>query len=242
MRADVNTSKRSIRDAMAAGCGPSPLCVPCGFRDKPVPSAWKTSMPGTPYPCDDPAIGSEVVLRGDSAPSVVVGCATPVGPSLLQLGRVSQRRQCEGALLVRTPLGIVTPVTRSVVRERKRRTSKPGRATCYCAGVAHPHREGSTPLCEKHPDNLGELVALSRDAYEGGERDEVRFIASASRAAKGRAKVETVDDANAFVHALEARQVEDYQKSEARRMEPRKVYKARLAKAKAEARRMGWAV
>lgn len=241
-RAGVNTSKKKIREQMASGCGPSPLCRPCGFSKKRVPAVWNTALPGTEYPCDDPAIGAEVTLRGDLAPSRVVGCATPIGPSILQHGRVSKRRECEGALVVETPLGLRIPVTRSVVRERRRQASKPGRKTCSCAGMPYPHREGSSPLCERHPDNVVQLAELARDAYEGGDADEARFIASAARASKRGASVSTIDDAQAVLRAFETRQADDYQKAETRRLAPRREYKARLAKAKAALRAEGWDV
>lgn len=221
------------------GCA-SPLCVPCGFDKKRVPDAWKHATPGTPYPCSDPMIGEKVTLRGDTAPSTVVGCATPVGPSLLQWGRTSKRRECEGSLVVRTPLGVETAVTRSVVRERRRQATKPGRATCSCTGVPYPHREGSTPLCERAGGGLEELGALARDAYEGGARDEARFIAAASRAAKRGVKVETIDDAAAVLRGLEARQVEEFNASMKRAMAPRSEYRKRVAAAKKAAREAGW--
>ncbi len=246
MKAGVDTRKQAIRDAMAAGCGPSPLCAPCGFASKRVPDAWKHAMPGTPYEpaTPDPLTGKRVVLRGDEEYgsrgfSTVLGPATPIGPSLLQWGRTSKRRECEGAVMVKTPLGVVTPVTRSVVRERLRRAEKPGRATCYCAGLPWPHREASSPLCEKSGGGLAELAELERDAFEGSERDERRFMAAAARASK-RENVETVDDARAALRELEAAQAELYQRSEARRMEPKKDYKARLAAAKRAVRAAGW--
>lgn len=243
MRAGVNTSKKAMREAMAEGCGINPLCGPCDFAKKPVPEAWRTMPPGWSYEtaAPDPLAGRVFTLRGSDALYVVVGPATPIGPGIMQYNRVSKRRQCEGAVIVRSPLGVDFPLTRSVVRERLRQT-KPGRGTCACVAVPYPHREGSTPLCERHPDNLGQLAELSRDAYEGGERDEARFIASARRASKRGAKVETVEDANAVLRSLEAKQVEEYQKSERRRMAPRREYRARLARAKAALRAEGWAV
>lgn len=239
MRAPVNTSSKSMERALSKGCA-SPLCEPCGFAERRVPAVWKTAQPGTPYPCDDPMIGETVTLRGDTEPSTVVGCATPVGPSLLQWGRTSRRRECEGALVVRTPLGVETAVTRSVIRERRRQRTKPGRATCSCPGLPYPHREGSSPLCEKHPANLGELSQLSRDAYEGGPRDETRFVAAARKAAKRGAKVDSLDDANALVRMLEARQQEDFNAAVKRSMAPRSEYKKRLSAARKSARAAGW--
>ena len=245
MRASVNTSKKAIRDQMAKGCGPSPLCVPCGFRDKRVPAAWKYALPGTPYEADDPMIGERVTLRGDASPSVVVGVATPIGPGLPQQGRVSKRRECEGALLLRTPLGVVTPVTRSVVRERRRQESKPGRATCTCAGLPYPHREASSPLCELHSASVGELGALASDAWEDPERAEPRLIAAARRAAGKRgAAVNTADDARRVLEELQGRQAAMYGEAERRLADPKtkKQYKARVASAKRAARALGWDV
>lgn len=242
MKAGTNTRAKAIREAMARGCGPSPLCVPCGFAEKRVPAPWKASPPGTPYPCDDAAIGSEVLLRGDTLPSRVVGCATPAGPGLLQFGRVSKRRECEGSLLVRTPLGVTIPVARSVVRERQRQRREPGRATCSCAGLPWPHREGSTPLCERwQGGGLEELRELGRDAYED-DRREPQFIAAAQRAARGRVAVLTADDARSVVEELTRVQAETYEAAEARRMEPRSAYKKRVTAAKRAARREGWDV
>lgn len=239
MRAGADFQSKAMKPYFETGCA-SPLCVPCGYDKKRVPDAWKHAAPGTAYPCNDPMIGEKVVLRGDTEPSTVVGCATPVGPSLLQWGRTSKRRECEGALMVRTPLGVETPVTRSVVRERRRQRTKPGRATCSCTGVPYPHREGSTPLCERVGGGLEELAALSRDAYEGGERDEARFIAAASKAAKRGVKVETIDDAAAVLGGLQARQVEEFNAATARMMAPRSDYKKRVAAAKKSAREAGW--
>ncbi len=242
MKANVNTSSRAMREAMAEGCGPSPLCRPCGFTSKRVPTAWKVSPPGTPYPCDDPALGVEVILRGDRAPSRVVGCATPTGPGLLQFGRVSQRRQCEGSLLVRTPLGLVTPVARSVVRERLRQQGEAGRATCRCAGLPWPHREGSTPLCARWSGGgLEELRDLASDAWED-ERREPAFVAAATRAARGRREVSSVDDARGVLRELDAMQRDAFAAAEARRMEPRSAYRKRVSSARREARREGWDV
>ena len=244
MRAGANTKSKAMQRALKKGCA-TPLCEPCGFAEKHVPTPWRYSQPGTPYPCDDPLIGEKVWLRGDTGPAEILGCATPVGPSLLQLDRVSKRRQCEGALVVDSPRWGRHAVTRSVVRERRRRKSKPGRKTCYCAGIPHPHREASSPLCEKHPDNLARLHELSRDAYEGRERDEVRFIESARRAAKRKVAapvVETIEDANAVVAALDARQQENYFAALGRSVAPRSEFKKRVSAARKSARSQGWNV
>ncbi|MFO0610672.1 MAG: hypothetical protein U0324_46350 [Polyangiales bacterium] len=239
-RAGVNTRNKRLRAAMAEGCGPSPLCKPCGFSKKPVRTEWRVMPPGTPYTCDDPQVGKLVTLRGDTAPSVVVGCATPMGPGLLQMGRVSKRYECQGALVLRTPLGLHVLVPRSVVVERQR-LQRPGRAVCSCTGLPWPHREASSPLCERHPSNPAALAELERAAYEGGERDEARFMAAASRA-KPRARVETMDDARRVLAALLNEQREAYDAADKRRAAPRSEYQKRVSAARREARAEGWDV
>lgn len=236
----VNTSNKRIRKQMAEGLGPSPLCLPCGWDGKPVPSAWLRQMPGTEYPCDDPRIGEQVTLKGDTAPSTIVGCATPMGPGLLQMGRVSDRYACQGSLVVETPLGLRVPVRRSTVTELKR-AAKPGRRTCRCAGLPYPHREGSLPQCELAPGGgVAGLEELARDAYEGDERDEARFITAARKNTRGR--VETIEDAQRLIDALRQRQAAMYDAADARRMAPRSEYKKRVARAKRDARSEGWDV
>lgn len=99
------------------------LCKLCGWEGRMLPRAWVESPPGAPYAGKSKLLGSKVRLRGDTVDSVVVSLATPVGPSLLQTGRLSRRASCEGAVIVRTPLGagaIETAVRKSVVRERRR--------------------------------------------------------------------------------------------------------------------------
>lgn len=241
MRTSVNTGSKKIRAQMAEGCGPSPLCAPCKFSKKRVPAVWRDALPGTPYASKDPLIGTEVILRGDTRPSTIVSAATPIGPSLLQLGRVSQRRQCEGAVIVKTPLGIRTPVTRSVVRERKR-LAKPERAVCTCGGLPYPHRVASSPLCTQSDVSLEALADLSRDAYEGGERDEARFIAAARKAGGRKSRVSSVDEAARLFADLQRGQEELYHAADKRRMEPKSVYKKRLSDQRAMARKMGWSV
>lgn len=218
----VNTKNKRVQRSMADGGGPSPLAVSGRWATKRVPSAWKRQLPGTPYPCDDAAIGTEVTLRGDDAPSLVTGCATPVGPSLLQRGRVSDRYEHQGALMVRLPVGVEVPVPRSVVRERQRREREAGRETCTCTGLPFPHRAASSPLCELHPDNAGELAARERDAYEVGDDD---------AAATFRAAVEDI----------ERRQGEAYRAAEKRRAEGKGAYRKRVSAARRDARSEGWA-
>lgn len=99
------------------------LCRLCGWEGKTLPRAWVEERPGTPYAGKSKLLGAKVRLRGDEVESVVVSLATPVGPSLMQTGRLSRRASCEGAVIVRTPLGagaIETAVRKSVVRERRR--------------------------------------------------------------------------------------------------------------------------
>lgn len=220
----VNTSAKALR-ALAAECGLSPLCKPCGWAEKPnIPRPWKQQLPGTPYspPTPDPLAGLRVTLRGDDRPSTVTGPATPMGPGLLQRGRVSTRYECQGAVMVRTPLGIETPVPRSVVRERAR-LEDAARATCRCAGLPYPHRVASSPLCEVHPRGVGALRELSRDAYEEG--DDERAAALDATAAR-----------------LERLQGEAYAAAEKRRAAPKTEYKRRVSAAKRDARREGWDV
>lgn len=219
----VNTSNKRVAASMAAGGGPSPLAVSGGWAQKRVPRAWKRQLPGTPYPCDDPAIGSRVTLRGDDAPSTVTGCATPTGPGLLQRGRVSDRYEHQGALMVKLPVGVEVPVPRSVVRERQRREREAGRETCTCTGLPYPHRAASTPLCELHPENAGELTERARDAYETGDDD-------------------AAEEFRRRVEAIERRQGAAYQAAEARRAQGGREYRARVSRARKDARSEGWAV
>lgn len=218
---DVNTSSKALRE-LASACGLSPLCKPCGWQKKAVPKAWKQQLPGTPYTpaTRDPLEGLAVTLRGDAGPSKVTGPATPMGPSLLQMGRVSTRYECQGAVMVKTPLGLETPVPRSVVRERAR-LELPDRQTCKCNGLPYPHRVASSPLCEVHPRNPSALREFSRDAYEEGDDDRAAdFDATAAR--------------------LEQLQEEAYRASEKRRGETKSAYQKRISAAKRDARRAGW--
>lgn len=207
---------------MARECGLSPLCEPCGWRERRVPRAWRQQLPGTPYDADEPLAGLEVVLRGDDRPSRVVGPATPMGPSLLQMGRVSRRYECQGAVMVKTPLGLETPVPRSVVRERAR-LADPRRATCRCTGLPYPHRIASSPLCEQHPENAAALRERARDAYEEG--DDERAEKLERRAA-----------------ALDRRAEKAYREAEQRAGETRADYQKRITRAKKHARSQGWRV
>lgn len=218
----VNTASKALRK-LAASCGLSPLCKPCGWDKKAnIPRPWKQQLPGTPYDATEALRGLQVTLRGDAAPSVVTGPATPMGPGLLQRGRVSTRYECQGAVMVRTPLGIETPVPRSVVRERAR-LEEPGRQTCNCNGVPWPHRVGSLPACEFSGRGAGPLRELARDAYEVGDDDQADAHERAAR-------------------ALERLQAEMFTAAERRRMQPRSAYQKRVTAAKKDARREGWDV
>lgn len=219
--AGVNSSAKALQ-RLAKECGLSPLCKPCGWPGKKVPAAWKRQLPGTPYDAEEPLRGLRATLRGDSAPSVVVGPATPMGPGLLQRGRVSTRYECQGSVMVRTPLGLEVPVPRSVVRERAR-LAKPARATCRCAGLPYPHRVASSPLCELSPRNAPALRDLARDAYEEGDDDRASEL-------EGRAS------------ALERLQMDVFRDAEARAAKGRADYRKRLTAARRDARREGWDV
>lgn len=218
----VNTRNKRVRKSMAEGGGPSPLAVSGDWKNKRVPRAWKQQLPGTAYPCNDPAIGSEVLLRGDAELSEVVGCATPVGPSLLQRGRVSDRYEHQGALMVRLPLGVEVPVPRSVVRERQRLAREPSRETCSCTGVPFPHRKGSLVECLYSAGGVEALADRARDRYEEGDDDGQR-------------------EALALLAAVEARQGARYQDAERRRAEGKGAYRKRVSAAKRDARSEGWA-
>lgn len=218
----VNTSSKALQ-RLAQECGLSPLCKPCGWSTKRVPRAWKQQLPGTPYDAAEALRGLRVTLRGDAAPSEVLGPATPMGPSLLQRGRVSTRYECQGAVMVKTPLGLEVPVPRSVVRERARAASQPARMTCGCAGLPYPHRVASSQLCESHPRNPAALRELARDAYEEGDDERAATVERAAR-------------------DLEELQAEAYRAADKRRMEPKSTYKRRLAQAKRDARAEGWDV
>lgn len=104
--------------------GAKGLCGVCGWEGKRVPAAWIDEPPGTAMP-DEPStlLGRIVYLRGEVEPSKVVAVGTPLGPSLLQTGRRSQRYTCQPSLILRTRLGsgfIETPVLRSKATERMR--------------------------------------------------------------------------------------------------------------------------
>lgn len=217
----VNSSAKALQ-RLAAEVGLSPLGRTCGWAGRKVPRAWKQQLPGTAYDADEPLRGLRATLRGDDGPSVVVGSATPMGPGLLQRGRVSQRYECQGSVMVRTPLGLEVPVPRSVVRERAR-LEEPTRATCRCAGLAWPHRVASSPLCELHPRNASALRELARDAYEEGDDDRAAALEGSAR-------------------KLEQLQADIFRDAEKRAVGGRREYQKRLAAAKRDARREGWDV
>lgn len=144
-------AKESARLRRAA-CGLSPLCEPCQFSERPnVPPEWQNLPAGASYPCDSPLIGSAVTFR-DGVTAEVVSCATPIGESLLQTGRRSNRYGCQGAYTVRSPLGFEWPVPKSVIHERQR---LPKRGVCEHTGsdLPWPHRPGGHVGCFLHPNH-----------------------------------------------------------------------------------------
>lgn len=145
-------AKESVR-VKRAECGLSPLCEPCGFRERPnIPEAWQDLPAGASYPCDSPLIGTSVTFR-DGVTAEVVSCATPIGPSLLQTNRVSDRYACQGAYTVRSPLGFEWPVPKSIIHERQRLERRGGVCEHTGSDLPWPHRPGSHVGCFLHPQH-----------------------------------------------------------------------------------------
>lgn len=262
----INVTSKAMQKLLQEGCG-SPMCAACGWNQKRVPGAWKASPPGVPYPCTSKLLGKAVTLRGDDRPSTVVGCATPLGESLLQTGKRSDRYRCQGAFLVKTPLGVVIPVPRSVVRERRREREGncPDQPT-YAAGtvqqmeraakragdhpqrgqdIPFPHRRGSSACCtlsSVHPDDLERDLDDARD----GVLDEDDYLARVRRAIpaalKPRVRVATLNDVPAAIRALRDHCWSMWQEKEAQSGRTRKDYKATVAALKKQRRAEGWKV
>lgn len=163
-RKPAKPSSRVLVESCPHGPGTG-LCRLCGWEGHRVPRAWAELPPGTPYEGASKLIGQKVKLRGDELESVVIGLATPVGPSLLQTGRLSRRASCEGAFIVRTKLGagfVETPVRKSVVRERRRLEERGqcpdaaiySSAAALAASVAEIEREAARNKKGKTPFEL----------------------------------------------------------------------------------------
>lgn len=263
----VNATSRAVKALLQEGCA-SPVCKACEWQEKRVPAAWKSSPPGMPYPCTSKLIGEQVTLRGDDRPSTVVGCATPLGESLLQTGKRSDRYRCQGAFLVKTPLGVTIPVPRSVVRERRREREGncPDQPT-YAAGtvqqmeraarkegdhpqrgqdIPFPHRRGSSACCTLstlHPDDLEREL---REVWDGREEEQTAFLErlrkAIPRALKPRVVVADITDAPGAIRALRDHCWSMWQEKERQSGRTRKDYKANVAALKKQRRREGWKV
>jgi hypothetical protein len=266
--AAVNFNSRKIREQIAKLACISPLCEPCGFAEKRVPAAFKTQPPGSPYPCTSKLLGAKVVLRGETEPSVIVGCATPLGESLLQTGRRSDRYKCQGAFVVRTPLGIETTVSKSVVRERRRvrEGNCPDQAT-YVPGTVQqmeraarkdgdhpqrgqdlpfPHRKGSSACCTFSTSHTDDLERELRDVWDGREEEQEVFLAklrkAIPRALKPRVIVESIVDAPGAIRALRDHCWSMWQEKERQSGQTRSDYRKTVAALKKQRRKEGWAV
>ncbi len=267
--AAVNFSAKVIQDMLAQhGCS-SPLCTTCKFHEKRVPAAFKALPPGTPYPCKSKLLGADVVLRGETEPSTIVGCATPLGSSLLQEGRRSERYACQGAYVVRTPLGIETAVAKSVVRERRReREGNCPDMPDFTPGVAaqaareakrqnvhphqlvddlpFPHRKGSTPCCVNSKDTPDALDAAFREAWDGTEAEHERLIArvrkALPKALRAQVQVAEIDDVPRAIRALRDHCWAILLTKEERAAEGKKGYQTRVTEAKKARRKAGWNV
>lgn len=189
---------------------PLGLCEPCGWKGKRVAREWVEEPPGTPYAGPSKLLGTAVTLRGDDRPSTVVSLATPVGGGVFGANR-SKRYQCQGAVVVRTPLGrghVDTVVAKSVVRERQRvregncpdavGTVPPGMIRALdreaARGGKHPfdvsdqeppfpHRKGSTPCCGSSPVAPKKLDALLAAWLDSGEEEDFFRLEAAVRRA-----------------------------------------------------------
>ncbi len=124
-----SSARGAAKGSKKTECACEGLCAACGWNTKRVPRAWLEQGPGTPYPGSSKLIGQRVTLRGDEVASTIVATATPLGETVFQAGRRSERYKCQGAFIVSTPLGrgtIETPVAKSVVRERMRAPRREG--------------------------------------------------------------------------------------------------------------------
>lgn len=98
------------------------LCKVCNWNLARTPHAWLDQGPGTPYPCTSRVLGRSVVMKRDDPknPSKIVACATPIGANIHRSGKRAHRQRCQSSFMVQSPLGITTPVPRSVVQGRLR--------------------------------------------------------------------------------------------------------------------------
>lgn len=266
--AAVNFRSKKIQDLVARlGCV-SPLCETCDWGEKRVPAAFKALPPGSPYPGKSKLIGTKVTLRGETAPSTILGTATPVGESLLQTGRRSKRYACQGAFVVRTPLGIETVMPKSVVRERQRvrEGNCPDQAT-YAPGTVQqmeraarrdgdhpqrgqdlpfPHRKGSSACCTFSTSHTDDLERELREVWDGREEEQEGFLRrlrkAIPKALKPRVVVESIVDAPGAIKALRDHCWSMWQEKERQSGRTRKDYKATVAALKKQRRREGWAV
>jgi hypothetical protein len=189
------------------------LCKACGWKPGRVPKPWLTQSAGTPYRCKSKLIGREVTLRGDPSPSMIVGCATPLGETIFQHGRRGKAYKCQSSFVVRSNMGkgaIETPVPRSVVRARMRHAKDklcpdtPSfnaemrgytsmiEADAKRMGVhpmdladdmPFPHREGSSPCCVNSKIAPKRLEKLVAAWTESGEESDYDAVVAAVRRA-----------------------------------------------------------
>ena len=189
------------------------LCKACGWKPGRVPKPWLTQSAGTPYRCKSKLIGREVTLRGDPSPSMIVGCATPLGETIFQHGRRGKAYKCQSSFIVRSNMGkgaIETPVPRSVVRARMRHAKDklcPDmvpftadmrgytgmiEADAKRLGVhpidisddmPFPHREGSSPCCINSKIAPKRLEKLVEAWTDSGEDGDFYALTDAVRRA-----------------------------------------------------------
>jgi hypothetical protein len=255
----------------AAACGVSPLCLECEWR-KPdgsvkrgVPSSWLTLGPGREVPCkSSKLLGRKVPLKGGGE-GEIVGCATPLGESLLQTGTRSRRYKCQGALLLKTPLGVIVPVPASVARERMRvREGNCPDAVTYARGMVatmerealraghslvmgqdlpYPHRKGSSVCCVNASKYHGALDDLYVAAMEGSvpDLDVVRAVRAAlPKHLRVAVRVETLDDVPAAIDAIREHCAEAWRQKEAASKESRRDYQKKITAAKRALKLKGW--
>lgn len=264
--------RKSQRDARlaAAACGVSPLCVPCGWRKsdgtmkRGVKKAWLELGPGRPVKCASKLLGRKVPLKGGGE-GEIVGCATPLGESLLQTDRRSRRYKCQGAVLLKTPLGVVVPVPASVARERMRvREGLCPDAVRYEKGMVavmereairrgfplvqgqdlpFPHRKGSSACCTNATTYHGVLEDQYLAAMEGSVPD-VDVIRLARKALpkhlRATVPVRTLEDVPGVIAAVQEHCAEAWRTKEAASKESRRDYQKKISAAKRTRRAQGW--
>lgn len=258
----------------AARCAASPLGVDCGWcgpegtPKRGVKAEWLRQKAGTPYPCNSKLLGKEVPLRGGGT-GRIVGCATPLGESLLQTGKRSRRYKCQRAFLVKLPIGVEVPIPGSVVRERRRvREGNCPDAVRYERGMAlsmereatregyhwmrgndlpFPHRKGSTPCCTSASNYHGALEDLFTQAMEmdpPSPEFDVRVLDEVRRALPKHLRVTTrlrgLEDVPKAIDIIRDHCGDLWRAKEVASSETKRAYQKKISAAKRARRLQGW--